>query len=541
MEDRIACIQNEVKSLAHDELYESAVLLAEVVVSMSKISDGLPPMGAGSHLESLLLTAKVVRGAGNIQRAIEFYKEALGQLNSVSSNTSQKRVLRGSATSEIERLNGEIRFRIGQCQSKIGQKQSAIKTIEHIQNPTCNMHLFLANLYHECGMERPTIGSLRIGVRGNPYAIASVISLLVLGENAPDVAASVSQNANPEDMSWLGPLVEAHGSQALCQSPQAIFAFQKLNQLLPDEPHILTCLASLLMDSNDTVGALNLFKRARVVDPKRLVSMDCLARLYYQKKDMASLNVLARDLMDIDDNRPEPWVALSMFCDFKGDMVLAQQFVNRALEISPLHLYALHLKGHLYLRKNQADMAVSSYMKAYSIQRDIHSYKGLVNAYLTIPKVTEALRLAKEALQLMPKDARAILLVGRVLAHTPGDGKKKASRAYAKALKLNPMCDEAALAFADLFLQQELSDPATELQPAIQLMNQTIQYHSEFYLHSKLGDPFSAAGNLDAALTQYHNALSLNPEYEAAKSGMDRIERLMKGDDLEVDDEYGGL
>jgi Flp pilus assembly protein TadD len=162
----------------------------------------------------------------------------------------------------------------------------------------------------------------------------------------------------------------------------------------------------------------------------------------------------------------------------------------------------------------------------------------LVNAYLAIPKVSEALRTAKEALQLMPKDARAVLLVGRVLAHTPGDGRKKASKAYAKALKLDPLCVEAATAFADLYLQQHEAQPGgCDMQPAVQVLLQTLQHQSTDALHVKLGMVYLAATDYGAALTHFHSALSYNPDNDEAKHGVDRLTKLLQGADPDADEE----
>jgi anaphase-promoting complex subunit 7 len=55
------------------------------------------------------------------------------------------------------------------------------------------------------------------------------------------------------------------------------------------------------------------------------------------------------------------------------------------------------------------------------------SLAGLVDAYLAVPKYKEALCTAKQALQLMPRSAYAITLVGRVLAKAP-DGHEKVLR-----------------------------------------------------------------------------------------------------------------
>jgi tetratricopeptide (TPR) repeat protein len=104
--------------------------------------------------------------------------------------------------------------------------------------------------------------------------------------------------------------------------------------------------------------------------------------------------------------------------------------------------------------------------QAYSLCKDLYTYRGLVNSFLALSKVGEALRVAKEALQLMPKDPRAVLMVGNVLSMSK-DGAPKAIKAYAKVLKLNPQSHDAAIAMADIYLTHSRHDPNSDLSVSI--------------------------------------------------------------------------
>ena len=104
------------------------------------------------------------------------------------------------------------------------------------------------------------------------------------------------------------------------------------------------------------------------------------------------------------------------------------------------------------LSLNRAEHAVVPYFQANTLHKDLASYKGLVEAYLAQPKYKEALCMAKEALQRMPKSALALTLVGRVLSHSP-EGREKAKRAFTKALQIDPMSIDAVMALVDLHLE----------------------------------------------------------------------------------------
>jgi tetratricopeptide (TPR) repeat protein len=76
--------------------------------------------------------------------------------------------------------------------------------------------------------------------------------------------------------------------------------------------------------------------------------------------------------------------------------------------------------------------------------------QGLVEAYLEAqpPKVREALAMAKEALQLMKNDPKALTLIGLVLMHT--EGKEKARKAFENALRYDAHSTDAILALVQL-------------------------------------------------------------------------------------------
>jgi cytochrome c-type biogenesis protein CcmH/NrfG len=69
----------------------------------------------------------------------------------------------------------------------------------------------------------------------------------------------------------------------------------------------------------------------------------------------------------------------------------------------------------------------------------------LIESYIGLSRVKEALAVAKEAIQLMPKNPKMLTLVGVVLSHTP-NGREKAKKAFENALAIDPYCTEAAIA-----------------------------------------------------------------------------------------------
>lgn len=81
----------------------------------------------------------------------------------------------------------------------------------------------------------------------------------------------------------------------------------------------------------------------------------------------------------------------------------------------------------------------------------------------------------------MPKNAKAITLVGRVLSHLP-EGRDKAKRAFQKALAIDPLTIDAALGLADLHIAQG------DWEACAALLRETLDHAGHDFLWSKLGE-----------------------------------------------------
>ena len=245
------------------------------------------------------------------------------------------------------------------------------------------------------------------------------------------------------------------------------------------------------------------------------------------------LTALARDLVATDRKRPEAWLAVAAKFDCAGDRDAALQFVDKAIALRCEARLAFRLRGELLLAQGKAEHSIVAYFQANNVAKDLASYRGLVLAYLSTRKYKEALCTAKEAVATLPRNAKAIALVGRVLATSP-EGADKARRAFQKALQLDASCADAALALADLHAQRGECDAAAEL------LTRALSENEQDVLHAKLGDVYVIAGEerYPEALASYHAALSLNPASDAALTGLDRLEKLMAGVDPDLSDEH---
>mmetsp|Transcript_35883 Transcript_35883/g.83338 ORF Transcript_35883/g.83338 Transcript_35883/m.83338 type:complete len:167 (-) Transcript_35883:95-595(-) len=144
----------------------------------------------------------------------------------------------------------------------------------------------------------------------------------------------------------------------------------------------------------------------------------------------------------------------------------------------------------------------------------------------------EAIGAAKELLTLRPRCPHSFALMGVALSQLPV-GLDKARQAFDKALVLNPRSASTVLSYAQVLEARERH------KDAVDCLQRFLAIDSDVRVHTALADALVHDKDYTEALRHYHLALSIDPSLEAAKLGVDRVDKLLKGidPDEEEDDE----
>ena len=154
----------------------------------------------------------------------------------------------------------------------------------------------------------------------------------------------------------------------------------------------------------------------------------------------------------------------------------------------------------LHLKLNSPALAIAAGYRAVAIGgKNIRSLEDLVDALLAMSKSAEALRVAKEALQLMPKNPRAVVLVGRVFA-AKSNTRNKAVRAFSKAVKMDPSNASAAVLLADNIIAQCEDGLQADVNQGIAALQNVLRHGENANVHARLADLHTIADNHVAAL-----------------------------------------
>ncbi|GMH08334.1 hypothetical protein Nepgr_010174 [Nepenthes gracilis] len=538
--------KDQITALLDHGLYSSAQLLGCFLVSSSPVN---AETGPNLKAENLVFLGDALFRGREYRRAIHIYKQAMQLYKIIPKQNTP--TLRSSLSASnrspspnsvnISAINeNEVKFKIASCHCQLNESRAALAEMEGISSKarTLPMHLMMGKLYRNSQHNRAAVACYKECLRHCPYILEAITALAELGTSAKDIISLFPQTPNRsgrplsdhfDSSRWLQRYVEAQCCIASNYYKGGLELLTDLLQRFPNNVHILLEIAKVeaIIGKNDE-AILN-FEKARSIDPYILSGMDEYAMLLKMKSDFLKLNKLVHDLLNIDPTRPEVFVALSVLWERKDERG-ALSYADKSIRIDERHIPGYIIKGNLLLSMNQPEAAVAAFRAAQELRPDLRSYQGLVRSYLALSKVKEALCAAREAMKAMPQSAKALKLVGDVHA-TIASGREKAKKFYESALRLDPGYLGAALALAELHVIEGRNGDA------VSLLERYLKDWADDSLHVKLAQVFAATNMLQEALAHYQAALRINPQSEAARKGLERLEKQMKGVDPDAPEE----
>ncbi|CAA3020982.1 anaphase-promoting complex subunit 7 [Olea europaea subsp. europaea] len=532
--------KDQFSTLLEHGLYSSAQILGCFAVSSTSINPETSP-----HLksESLVQFGEALFREKEYRRAIQAYKQALQYHKIIPKQSAATPPLTRSSMSASNRSSSpnsasisginenEVKFKIATCHNSLSENRAALAEMEGIRSTSRNleMNLMMAKLYRNSRHTRSAIGCYKECLRQCPFIIEAITALAELGVAAKDIISLFPQTPNRsgrppfdhfDSSRWLQRYVEAQCCIVSNDYKGGLELFTELLQRFPNNIHILLEMAKVKAVIGKNDEAILDFEKVRSIDPYVVTYMDEYAMLLKLKSDISKLNKLVHDILSVDPTRPEVFVALSVLWE-KKDERGALSYAEKSIRIDERHVAGYIMKGNLFLSMNQPEAAVVAYRGAQELRPDLRSYQGLVRSYLALAKIKEALHAAREAMKAMPQSAKALKLVGDVHASSTS-GREKAKKFYESALRLEPGFLGAALALAELHVMEGRNGDA------VSLLERYLKDWADDSLHVKLAQVFAATNMLQEGLLHYQAALRINDQNEAAKKGLERLEKQMK-------------
>jgi tetratricopeptide (TPR) repeat protein len=202
----------------------------------------------------------------------------------------------------------------------------------------------------------------------------------------------------------------------------------------------------------------------------------------------------------------------------RGDNSKAADYYQRAIGFNPDYTAAIINLANLYQRQGNYLQSAALYQKAISLDpRDPDVWVDLGNLYLQLALTQEARSAYENAIALKSNDVEAIIGLGAIFQRS-GDF-AGAEQAYRRAIAVDPTQASAYCDLGALFLQEgNLSAAGEELTRALEHNSSYAPAYFDF------GVLYEQMGRRDLAIDMYKKALNIQPDYQHARSNLERME-----------------
>ena len=201
-----------------------------------------------------------------------------------------------------------------------------------------------------------------------------------------------------------------------------------------------------------------------------------------------------------------------------GDASKAAVYYQRAIGLNPQYTSAIINLGNLFQSQGDYSQSAALFERAISLDpRDPDAWVNLGNLYLELALNQQAKVAYENAIALKSNDVEAIINLGAALQRS-GD-LSGAEQAYRRAIAVDPSQASAYCDLGALFLQE--GNVAAAHEELIKAIDHNSSYALAYF---DLGVVYEQTGRRDLAVEMYKKALEIQPDYQHARSNLERME-----------------
>jgi anaphase-promoting complex subunit 7 len=423
----------------------------------------------------------------------------------------------GAIDKEVER---DIKYKECLCYWNLNEHSKCVVELELIpvRLRSVNVLLMLSKLYKYLSRKKDAIQCYKDILMQSPFCLEAIDSLVSLNVDINEIKTIIDDTIRSKESfdsiasdGWLHNYMTMLVNKRHCEYDKCEANYKKMLVTYPNNVHVMCLLAKLYLDTDRLEDSAVVFKSIRLIDSNLLENMDIYAIVLRNLAGNHGSNgvnhaetelvKLGHDLLDISQESPISWLVVALYFDYKGDVEKALAFIERAIKADSRYALAYRVKGSVLLNNNQPDVAAIAYFQANSIDRDIQSYNGMIQANLILGKNRDAIHTARDALVAMPKSSTAHVIMGDILARSP-EGHAEACSAYMRAIKLNPMNKNAINNLVNILIAQN------KYNDAYQILVSALGRMSCHRLRTLYAKVLVAMSKYDEAIAQLHIAIS---------------------------------
>lgn len=417
----------------------------------------------------------------------------------------------------------DIKYKIHLCCLKLKRPQRAIEVLQSIsaRNRTPKINMALGNLYRDAGMERPAISCYKEVLKECPLAMDVVENLLKLGVKGTEVN-SLMLGATTE-LNWISIWLRGLAEMYLREYRSAVATFKSL-----DTPGNLCNNSALLVNMAqcynllcDEANALAVLQRVARNEPYYINGRDLLATLLANSTEKEHHKDLEHLIPDFDTSLwfTEHWVVMGYHMFVTNKYERAAYFGQQACLLNKRNIEALLLKAATFMQIHKFHEASLHYREAlqYCPNRFESNY-GLVQSYVAMNRLREAMTVAKNTCKQMDHAPAALTLYASVLLKDPMNA-VQVRNILELAITNDPNYTHGVCMLAEQLEHEQSYDEA------IALLKRHVEVKSSSKVHQMLADCYRRLQKDDDALEHYHIALRLDSQNQRALEGINNIGR----------------
>ncbi|XP_033340172.1 anaphase-promoting complex subunit 7 [Megalopta genalis] len=511
-------LYDQIKLLYDQSLYSNVISLANLVLSLSEDNSDLLPIHGKFHIYVYYADAHF--HLGKYKRADTLYKKALQFHKCLLKSKGAIKPLEGQKDLPTD---VDIKFQIHLCLLKLKNSLEALQVLQSIpgKQRTPKVNMALAKMCQEHGMKRTAITTYKEVLRECPLALEAAEGLLSLGVKGIEVNSLIVGCASSlSNLDWLNTWIKAHAHIYNREYTHAVSTLRSLDNvnLLRDNFNLLTTMGECYYYAGDDKNALLCLRRARIMEPNVMKGVDIYAAVLYKNHHIKELERLIPIITASNECTGEIYVAMAYSLYAARDFSKVNTLTTQALDLNPNDIEATILRGNVLIEQKKYKESLFFFRHAVGLKPYRYEpYKGLVDCFVVLHRLREALNIASRSCKQLGHTARVLTLYASVLMKDPVSV-GKAKNLLEKAL----LQDEVYL--PAVYLLAEIYEQEMNLEAAIALLERQVEIQSTCKLHQMLGDLWARVHNEEKALDHYAIALNLDPSNGRALEGMQRLD-----------------
>lgn len=232
-------------------------------------------------------------------------------------------------------------------------------------------------------------------------------------------------------------LAQAHDYLQRYDCTMAIKTYNNLPSNHRETPYVLAQLGRAYNELAQYAEAEKYFIRVRQLAPSRLEDMEIYSTVLYQLKSEIELAYLAHELVEVERNSPQTWIAIGNSFSLQREHKQALKCFRRATQLDPSFAYGFTLQGHEYIENEEFEKALNAYRSAIAAdQRHYNAWYGLGKCYIKLGKFPAAESHYRTAVSINGSNAVLLCALGAVVEKTKP--LEQALKYYHKACDLAP-------------------------------------------------------------------------------------------------------